>query len=360
MAFHHHHPAAACYCHCCYPTYTTCHHHLPPPPPDCHLRHPPHQPYPYSGPSPNLPGYHDNFQESYVQEKTRTQDTVSSLLRRIAALESALRRRASATPFSSSQSLRDAAARTIQTHFRAFLLCRSITLRQLKDLAAIKSTLGFLKSSVSEKTHLDYDVVYHEAMNLLLKLDSIQGGDPMVRNGKTSLIRELNKILDFIDGVYVERGLSNEVKYRVSNIDRKFSNAKCGESKRVNIGKLRGLVERVDKLAEDLDEEHDELIGNPNDKYNIRKNNVFGNRSGGLVCSGVHPKVKKNVSFADYCDDDSTDRGNLVNSAERELDNDDCREIEEIGNDEDESSLVGSDGDKYSRSYSTSKYGNKR
>ncbi|KAI3462896.1 hypothetical protein Pfo_019559 [Paulownia fortunei] len=386
----HHHPTtattnpASCYCHCCYATYTPCrrHHHNPPLPPGSHLHHSPHQPQIYSALPhlPNLPQYHERFQEHYFEEGRQTYPTVSSLLRRIAALESALRRRSSHS--SSSQSLRDAAARTIQTHFRAFLLRRSITLRQLKYLASIKSTLGFLKSSVSEKTHFDYDVMYHKAVNLLLKLDTIQGGDPMIRNGKSSLSRELNKFLDFIDGI-CERG--NNVKSRVSNGEMKMGNVKRGGLKRVNVEKLRGLVERIDKLAEELeDEEQGEVSQNSNNDFMIRKHGVPTNRSGGLLkqCGVDQPKVKKNVSFAEngkvyrvlrrhyepyleeYCND-SIDRNNLVD-AERELEDDLCQKIEEIGvsskdDDDDEEvhlenegSLLSSDGEKDSRSYSTS------
>ncbi|KAK6152613.1 hypothetical protein DH2020_012252 [Rehmannia glutinosa] len=371
MAFHHH-PAtataatnhAACYCHCCYAAYTPCHHYHLPPPPEPHLHHPPHL-YSDTSQIPNSHRYHDHFQEHYFDDTRRTHPTVSSLLRRIAALESALHRRRS-----SSQSLRDAAARTIQTQFRAFLLRRSITLRHLKDLASIKSTLGFLKSSVSEKTHFDYDVVCHEAMNLLLKLDTIQDGDPMVRNGKSCLSRELNKFLDFIDGVCVKRK-GNNVKSRVSNSDRKMGNVTCGELKRVNVDKLRGLVERIDKF-EELDEEQDEVIGNPNNEFMVRKRGVFTDRSGILLKhqGGFQPKVKKNVSFAEnekvyrvlrrhsepfleeYCD--YSKRDNLVN-ADRELDDGFCRGNEEIGDDEEEDvrlenegSMLNSDGEKYS------------
>ncbi|KAK4426224.1 BAG family molecular chaperone regulator 8, chloroplastic [Sesamum alatum] len=383
----HHHPTASCYCHCCYVTYTPCHHH-PPPPPDSHLHHPPYQPNLYSGIShpPNLNQYHDHFQEHYFQEgRQALQPTVSSLLRRIAALESALRRRSSQT--SSSRSLRDAAARTIQTHFRAFLLRRSRTLRQLKELASIKSTLGILKSSVSERSHFDYDAIYRKAMNLLLKLDTIQGGDPMIRDGKSSISRELNRFLDCIQGFSLERRVlnlryrGNDVKSRVSSSERKMGNVKCGDLKRVNVEKLRGLVERIDKLAEELDEEQGEVVEVSNDESSIRKHDVSGNRSGVLMKehSGIQPKAKKNVSFVEngkvyrvirrnhepfleeYCDD-SIDRDDLVD-AERELEDDLCREIEEIGvsskeaeddddvevRSENEGSLASSDGEKNSR-----------
>ncbi|KAG8384639.1 hypothetical protein BUALT_Bualt04G0138800 [Buddleja alternifolia] len=280
------------------------------------------------------------------QEERPNHPTVSSLLRRIAALESALGRRSSST------SLRDAAARTIQTYFRAFLLRRSRTLRQLKDLAFIKSKLSALKSSVSEQTHFDYDVVYRRAMDLLRRLDSIQGGDPMIRDGKSSIRRELNNFFDFIDGFYSERRrISSGVKVRyertnvkskVPIMERKMSNVKCGDLKRENMQKLRGLVERIDKLAEELDEEESEVIESP--IIITRKQNVAGNVSGVMVKhhGGAQPKVKKSVSFAEdgkvyrllrrnrelVLDEDCDD--NLVDT-ERELVDDLCREVEEIG-----------------------------
>ncbi|KAH6761860.1 hypothetical protein C2S52_019293 [Perilla frutescens var. hirtella] len=368
---HHHSPAAtSCYCHC----YTPCHHHHPPPPPpDPHLHHLPNL---YSPPShpPNLPQFPQYFQQSYIQEKSQALE--SSLLLRIAALESALRRRSSP-----SQTLRDAAARSIQTHFRAFLVRRSITLRHLKDLASIKSSLGFLKSSVSGKTHFDYDVVYHKAANLLLKLDAIQGGDPMIRNGKISLNRELNKFLDFIEGVCVQRrtiGVNvrqsgNNVRSRVSNIGKKIGNVESGYSKRVNVEKLRGLVERIDRLAEELDEEQGDEIENPNDELIMKKYGVSAIPTGSLVKQhgGVGPKVKKSVSFAEngkvykvlrrhsqpYLEEDDLD----VDDDEKEFEDDLGREIEEIGvsskedvEEEVEDGCSSSDGEEESRRSSTS------
>ncbi|CBI22290.3 unnamed protein product, partial [Vitis vinifera] len=42
-------------------------------------------------------------------------------------------------------------------------------------------------------------------MDLLLKLDSIQDSDSMIRDGKRSVTRELVRFLDFIDGVSARR-----------------------------------------------------------------------------------------------------------------------------------------------------------
>lgn len=262
---------------------------------------------------------------------------------------------------------------------------RSITLRHLKDLASIKSNLGFLKSSISGKTHFDYDVVYHKAVNLLLKLDAIPGGDPMIRNGKTSLNRELYRFLDFIEGACMQRrtiGVNvrqsgNNVRPRVSNCEKKIGNAESGCSKRVNVEKLRGLVERIDRLAEELDEEQGEEIDNPSDEFVVRKYGVSASPTRGLLkqYGGVEPKVKKNVTFAengkvyrvlrrhsqpyleeysngsidkDDVDDDDDD--------EKELEDDLCRELEEIGvspkegvEEEAEDGSSSSDGEKDSR-----------
>ncbi|KAL1531755.1 BAG family molecular chaperone regulator 8, chloroplastic-like [Salvia divinorum] len=332
MASHHHHPAAAsCHCHCYQPTYPPCSHHHPPPPPDPHI-------VPISiRPSP-APQIYLNTQESYIQEPSPT--AISSLLRRIAALESAFLRRSSPSP---SQSLRDAAARSIQSHFRAFLVRRSITLRHLKDLASIKSSLGFLKSRVSHKTHFDYDAVYRKAASLLLKLDDIQGGDPMIRNGKISLSRELYKFLDFIEGACVQRRfVKQNLRSRVSNIENKLGNVESGFSKRE---KLRGLVERIDRLADELEDEVEE-IEKPKGELIMRKYSVSANPSsgsGGLVKQrgGVGPKVKKNVTFAEngkvyrvlrrpYLEDGLYD-DDVVDDDEEELVDDLVREIEEIG-----------------------------
>ncbi|KAL3844620.1 hypothetical protein ACJIZ3_002023 [Penstemon smallii] len=381
MASHHqhhlcHHPplptlTPTCYCHSYYAPYTPCHHH-PQPPPDTYPHHP------------NLHQYHPHFEEHYLQEEKQTHPTVSSLILRISALESALRRRSSSSS-SFPHSLRDAAARTIQTHFRAFLLRRSRTLRQLKELSSIKLTLSIIKSSVSEKTHFDCNVVYGKAMALLRKLDTIQGGDPMVRDGKSSISREINKFLDFIGGFLVERReLSsrvnvrygrNNMKYRVLGNERKMGNVKYGGLERVNEDKLKGLLKKIDKLEDVLEEEESEVIESPV----IRKHIV----NGGLakLHGRVQPTVKKSVSFADdgkvykflrknrepFLDEDCGDdifKDDLVGA--RELGGDLCLEVEEIGvspkepeddDDEEEShsedggSKASSEGEKDFRSY---------
>lgn len=94
----------------------------------------------------------------------------------------------------------------------------------------------------------------------------------MIRDGKASVSRDLNRFLDYLDGFVVERmeissgvnvrGVRRDSKLRVLNSARKMDNT-GGKLKRVSEEKLRGLVERIDKLAVELDEEEDEEVGSP-------------------------------------------------------------------------------------------------
>ncbi|CAI9766776.1 unnamed protein product [Fraxinus pennsylvanica] len=363
MASHHHicNPATSTsLCNCCYTTYSTCHHHPLPPPPavelhlhstPSHFNHPPtHINPPYTTPphNPNPPQYypHRHFQEApQTESETHHTASVYSLLRRIAALESALHQRSP----SSFQSLREAAASIIQSHFRVFLARRSRTLRQLKDLASIKSTLSFLKSSVSKNSHFDYEALSHKTMTLLLKLDSIKGADPMIRDGKRSVCRELINFLEFIDG-FKRRGLSSRLEKNVRNGE---NNAKSRvlHGKRifgnVNVENLKGLVERLSDYDDRV-----ELIEHSGGSCisNIRNQGVLQNRDGGLMRrdGGVPSKARKSVSFADNgnvyrvyrssgkpssngdCNIISIDGGDSIDN-KRELVDNLCREVEEIG-----------------------------
>jgi hypothetical protein len=69
------------------------------------------------------------------------------------------------------------AARTIQEHFRRFLARRSRTLRQLKELAILRSKAASLRGSLSgtgRRRCKDPVAVSEAAMGLLLHLDGIQ------------------------------------------------------------------------------------------------------------------------------------------------------------------------------------------
>lgn len=206
----------------------------------------------------------------------------------------------------------------------------------------------------------------------------------MIRNGKSSLNREVYSFLDFIEPACVQRRtiglnvsrISNNVRSRVSNRVKKIGNVESGCSKRVNVEKLRGLVERIDRLAEELDEEQGEEIENPSDDYVMRKYGVSTSPTVGLLKQhgGVGPKVKKNVTFAENgkvyrvlrrdsqpyleeCSNGSIDKDDLDDDEEKELDHDDlCLELEEIGvspkegvEEEAEDGSSSSDGEKYLR-----------
>lgn len=197
MASHHHHhhnhnqgcvrhqniPLVATSSHCC----TQINHPSPPPPPEDNLLH-------------IVATYLQNQQrETQCSCETSCQNinvirsqhrknvpreydniVLSCLLRKIDDLESSL------SKFSAfyeqrrdrQSTLRDSAARVIQTHFRSYLVHRSISFRQLKELATIKSSFLSLKSSVSGKPIFPFKLVSRKATDLLIQLDSIQVLNP--------------------------------------------------------------------------------------------------------------------------------------------------------------------------------------
>ncbi|KAM5581261.1 BAG family molecular chaperone regulator 8, chloroplastic [Rosa sericea] len=339
MASHYHHPhphhhqnhppTTTC---CCTASYSSCqctqsHHPYPPPqqphpspdpllqaiasqllisnPPDPYLHH--HHQNPHKTHKSQHPKHRFHIQEQQEQQ-------LHSLLSRIEALEASLHHHsASRAPSSDSYSLRDYAARVIQTHFRAFLVRRSRTLRQLKDLAFIKSSFASLKSSVSNQTHFDFHSVSQKALALLIKLDSIQCGDSIVRDGKRSISRDLVRFLEFIEGVVVKRQAiclkpvknvrSNVRSVQNVNKSRGLGN-KCGGLGRDQgemIGKLRERIEKIRGFARvsGNDEEDVELEGFQHVSDDDEES-VGQYRNGAAVKRhGFQPKVKKSVSFAE-------------------------------------------------------------
>ncbi|EEF36278.1 hypothetical protein RCOM_0524510 [Ricinus communis] len=281
---------------------------------------------PYSNNKPHLHKNHNqrlhfqpqkfNFQHlSEEQDQDTNSFILSSLLQRIKILESSLQQfSVSNRRCHHSYSLRETAARVIQTHFRAFLVRRSRTLSQLQDLASIKSSFNAMKSSVLNNTHLSHAVVSHRAMGLLLKIDSIQGGDPIIRDGKKSISRDIVRFLDFIDGL-PGKGQGSSLYKPVKNVRfiRKMSKSRASNS---NVGYedlsrnqkeiVENLSERVEKIRgfsrvyendeEDVElEGFQELIDDDEDEENIKVSKI---RNGILVKSnGSKPRVKKSVSF---------------------------------------------------------------
>ncbi|KAF9624119.1 hypothetical protein IFM89_008057, partial [Coptis chinensis] len=188
-------------------------------------------------------------QHNEQDNKKKTQALLTSLLRRIDALESTL-------PHFSS--LRDIAARTIQTHFRAYLVRRSRTLRHLKHLAMIKTSLNYLKNAVSDKPRFNYQAISQKAMDLLLKLDFIQGGDPMIRDGKRSISRDLVHFLEFIEGVSVKRQQvysksMKKVKFAEDNEENEDSSLYMGAKGDCKDDDQRELIEELCKKVENIE-----------------------------------------------------------------------------------------------------------
>ncbi|CAK9326415.1 unnamed protein product [Citrullus colocynthis] len=243
--------------------------------------------------------------------------TVSSLLSRIEALESSLPRVFGSHVPSQSLSLRHVAASTIQTHFRAFLVRRSRALRELKDLAIIKSRFESLQSSLSNGFYFDRNAISLEIMDFLLHLDSIQGSDPMVKDSKKCLIRDLVQFLERIDNFTVKRnGLplkaiknlrlgQNVSKSRVSSNPKH----KSYENQKQTIEELKSRVEKIcersrifENDGKDLnlkkfhhvDDDDDEEEEEEAPRIIIKENNQTRNRN-----QILQPRVKKSVSFAE-------------------------------------------------------------
>ncbi|KAJ6860858.1 BAG family molecular chaperone regulator 8 [Populus alba x Populus x berolinensis] len=275
-------------------------------------------------PNSHTKNHHQKSKVHFQQEDDpqQTHFVLASLLQRINTLESSLHQfSASCTNNHNypSHSLRDTAARVIQTHFRAFLVHRSRTLRQLKELAFIKSSLNSLKSSISTESHFDFKVASHKAKGLLLKLDSIQGGDPMIRDGKRSVTRDLVRFLEFVDGFAIKRhelsyksarnvrALGNTNKARALNAKNGYGGCRdLTESQREIVDKLRKRVEKISGFSRacENDQEDVELEGfqqfvDDVDGELNRKVSVDGKRGVSLKQRVGHPRVKKTVSFAE-------------------------------------------------------------
>ncbi|XP_043695441.1 BAG family molecular chaperone regulator 8, chloroplastic [Telopea speciosissima] len=293
------------------------------------------------------------------QQHQQTQSLLSSLLRRIEALESSLHQipPSPSPPPPPSISLRDIAARIIQTHFRAFLVRRSQTLRQIKDLAFIKASLNSLKSSISDGSQIKPEVLSQKAMDLLLKLDSIQGGDPMIRDGKKSVSRDLVRFLEFVDGLFTKRRelsskatkslrvAENSKKSRVciSSHDPVMGTYHSGLS-----GEQRELLEKLSSQARGISENNEGMHVELESFHQISDDEDDPKRPpnhGGILVKrlALGSKLKKNVSFAENGDltrvfDESHSGGHeagidlgFPDDDQRELMENLCRKVEEIG-----------------------------
>ncbi|XP_010258126.1 PREDICTED: BAG family molecular chaperone regulator 8, chloroplastic [Nelumbo nucifera] len=332
---------------------------------------------------PQLRQHHQQHKKQQQQERLQNQQTqtlLSSLFRRIDALESSLNQLSVSPPPPPSNSLRDIAARTIQTHFRAFLARRSRTLRHLKQLALIKSELITLKSSISDDALLHPHVLSQKAMDLLRQLEAIQDGDPMIRDGKKSISRELVRFLEFVDGISLKRQqLSSKMTRHATSTEdgresRTFISVRTDPFPRIkNTGSGFGTSRRdfagdrrpfIEKLSDQIKEvqrpfENDEeaeveleafhhISDDEENPRNLNYGGILIKRHG--LCSS---KAKKSVSFAE---NENLSRV-LISSEETNTDDDQrelveglSREVEEIGGfsrvseDDEEGSHTGSEG----------------
>ncbi|KAK9112126.1 hypothetical protein Scep_019645 [Stephania cephalantha] len=199
-----------------------------------------HHHHPYTTHFPNPQHYNNNntttatthHHHRQQEQEHNTHLLITSLLHRIDALEASIPKikiPAVDSGFGDSREgsslpLRDLAARTIQTHFRAFLARRSGALRSLKELAVIRSSLNALKASAhSANTRLKSHALSLKSMDLLHRLHSIQDSDPMVRRGKRSISRELVRFLESLDRIpmtkQVEVASSKVMKKNVSFVE---------------------------------------------------------------------------------------------------------------------------------------------
>lgn len=160
-------------------------------------------------------------------------------------------------------------------------------------------------------------------MDLLVKLDSIQGDDPMIRDGKRSISRDLVRFLDFIEGFAAKRHdlllkarknvrfVPNGDKSRVVLSKRKSD---LDGDQRETVGKLRERVEKIRAYARvsPNDNEDVELEGfqhvsddDEDDKEEESPIIVVSEKNGRII-NGVlvkrpvdQSKVKKSVTFAE-------------------------------------------------------------
>ncbi|KAF2313640.1 hypothetical protein GH714_012544 [Hevea brasiliensis] len=161
-------------------------------------------------------------------------------------------------------------------------------------------------------------------MDLLLKLDSIQGGDPTIRDGKRSISRDIVRFLEFIDGLAAKRhGYSYEPAKKVSFVRNSYksraSNASIGygdlsgyqkeivEKLSDRVEKIRGFSRVCDNDEEDVElEGFQQFINDEEDDFVNPKFCPDGKHGGSkirnvaLIKNNVgKPRVKKTVSFAE-------------------------------------------------------------
>ncbi|KAJ8567117.1 hypothetical protein K7X08_019325 [Anisodus acutangulus] len=121
-------------------------------------------------------------------------------------------------------------------------------------------------------------------MDLLIKLDSIQGDDQLIRDGKRLISNKLTRFMKVINGATViSRRIVKNV--RNGNKARVFSS-----DPKVKFGSNRN--ESVDKFVSSVNESEEEEEEHQKPRFSeVRKSRVLR--------SGLKPKQKKSVSFAE-------------------------------------------------------------
>ncbi|GMH27000.1 hypothetical protein Nepgr_028843 [Nepenthes gracilis] len=300
-------------------------------------------------------------------EQFQTHSVLVSLLKRIDNLDSSFRRVSSSS--SCNFSLRDVAARTIQTQYRAHLVRRSRDLRNLKELASIKSSLTHLKTSLSRQCHSDLETLSRKAADFLLKIDGIQSGDQTIRDSKRSITQEIVRFLDSIDGVYLNRrehsskSTKNSRLVRDDKRTRVLGNAlNSWEFSQQGMGsKYRDLGINGTKLMEDGEENVElEKLNDVGDGV-IASGSICSHNKGILVRQVLRPDVKKHVCFVEdgkltrvygSCEDDKEVLINATADLDECIPEDDQGD-KEANNDNEESSHSSDDGSDLQRGLST-------
>lgn len=201
-------------------------------------------------------------------------------------------------------------------------------MRQLEELASIKSAIVSLKSSLPHRGFVDFDFLSSRAMELLLQVDSIQGDDQMIRDSKRSITKEIDYFLDLLDGFCVKRhqGITKTMRnMRVVGNDnrtarehgREFSEhgmrSKCrsmGEDEKKLFENLRRRAERIGMLSRELEDEEEDAemegykhVGMDEDgTCNSENSSKHQMENGGLVKkNALRPNLnrKKRVTFAE-------------------------------------------------------------
>lgn len=163
-------------------------------------------------------------------------------------------------------------------------------------LASIKSALNVLKFSLSLQKRIDFFSLSHEALDLISQLETIQSGDQMVRDSKSSIRREIGRFLELVDEICAKRNTislktvkqiriaRNDDKSRVSNAGRESSGAyhrnKASKQRSADsdekklIDNLRERVERIQHISKVLKNEEDEDSADSDDGNGVTHSKI--------------------------------------------------------------------------------------